>query len=224
MSGRRQVGERRRQLGAGRGRRRIGAGNPVDGGDVHRPPEVVVGDVPLVVNCEWSERRSRERQLVLLGDRPDQADDPRVDSAAGDVVQLEVVGEGQVVPVDRRPHRFRQRQRPVDRGRPRTCPPAVRLRPSRLDVPCAWLWVKMPARSPPRDQISRARVAAESAGRRGGCGRPRCRRPRRLPHSLPFQAERPAFAQLLLRHPARRSSTPVARSAASAQTPRLPRP
>ena len=45
MRRRRQVGQRCRQFGAGRGRRRVGAGHPVDRGDVHRAAVEVVGDV-----------------------------------------------------------------------------------------------------------------------------------------------------------------------------------
>src|SRR6185436_5870821 len=70
-----QLGERRRQLSAGRGWRGVGAGDAVDRGDVHRTAEVMVGDVAFAGVLGVVGAQGRDRDLVRLGDRPEQADD-----------------------------------------------------------------------------------------------------------------------------------------------------
>src|SRR5829696_10138761 len=82
--------------------RDVGARNPIDRRDVHGPAVVVIRDVaargvPRVVRAE-----RRDRDGVLLADRADQVDDPRVDRAGLDVDHLELVRELDVPPVDRR--------------------------------------------------------------------------------------------------------------------------
>ncbi len=51
---------------------------------------------------------------MALGNRPDQADDARVDPARFEVFARDLVEDRQVLPLDRRDHHVGQRQRPLD--------------------------------------------------------------------------------------------------------------
>ena len=174
---------------AGRGsspvRRRAPSGavsvqeHAVDHGDVHRPAVVVVGDVAFgrVLGVVGAQRRDRD--LVRLRDRAEQADDARVDRAAVEVLFLQFVGEGQVAPVDRRDHRVGQGQRPVDGAGFALAFDLIGVAEDRVDVPLGVV------------VFEQARVAGRPATRsgapgsrrsrrdpRGGCVRRRRRRPR----------------------------------------------